>query len=222
MGAKELSQYIHIRIKELGISKTKVIERAHISRNGFYKILDERTTDEIKLSTFISLAVALNVHPLVLIRYYFSGWVRPIRIRSLQNTKYPNDYSGFVRDVTIPDNSVVTINQSFEKIWEIQNLGSIAWENRRLVCQDEDLIVTKKSGETAVPLSSTLANLIPLEKEIPIPTTPPNATVQLAVQFRAPDCPCTTISYWKMVDEFGGICFPEMRGVACQVRVVAI
>ncbi len=133
MGAKELSQYIHIRIKELGISKTKVIERAHISRNGFYKILDERTTDEIKLSTLIR---------------------------------------------NIP-----------------------AWENRRLVCQDEDLIVTKKSGETAVPLSSTLANLIPLEKEIPIPTTPPNATVQLAVQFRAPDCPCTTISYWKMVIE---------------------
>ncbi len=78
MGAKELSQYIHIRIKELGISKTKVIERAHISRNGFYKILDERTTDEIKLSTLIR---------------------------------------------NIP-----------------------AWENRRLVCQDEDLIVTKKSG----------------------------------------------------------------------------
>ena len=164
----------------------------------------------------------LNVHPLVLIRLLFKDKTRTFRVPQLQETKYDKDYSGFVRDVTIPDNSVVTENQIFEKIWEIQNLGEVEWINRRLVCQDEELIVTKKSGESATPLSSSLAHLIPLEKEIPIPTTPPNATVQLAVQFRAPDCPCTTISYWKMVDEFGGICFPEMRGVACQVRVVAI
>ena len=121
MAARELSNYILIRINELRLTKSKVIEKGKMSRQGFYKILDEKVTDEIKLSTFISLAVALDVHPLVLIRHYFSGWERPIRIRSPKGTKYTYDYSGFVRDVTIPDNSVVTVNQFFEKIWEIQN-----------------------------------------------------------------------------------------------------
>ncbi len=139
MATKELSAHISQRIRQLGVTKTQVIKRSKLSRQAFYNILNDKILEETKLSTFISLAHALEVHPLILMRQYFHGWELPVW--SSKDTKYPKDHSGFVRDVTYPDNSLVTVNQEFEKIWEIQNLGEVIWENRRLVCIDEELVI---------------------------------------------------------------------------------
>jgi hypothetical protein len=46
--------------------------------------------------------------------------------------------------------------------------------------------------------------------------------VEIAVTFQAPIYPCTTISYWKMVDAEGDECFPQLRGLWCKVKVIAI
>lgn len=43
------------------------------------------------------------------------------------------DASRFVRDVTIPDGTRVLVGTRFKKTWEIQNVGDVAWEGRRLV-----------------------------------------------------------------------------------------
>ncbi|ALG66471.1 NBR1-Ig-like domain-containing protein [Beggiatoa leptomitoformis] len=52
------------------------------------------------------------------------------------------DVTGFIADVTYPDNSIVTAGQAFEKIWEIRNLGGQVWENRKLVCCDNAITVS--------------------------------------------------------------------------------
>jgi hypothetical protein len=112
----------------------------------------------------------------------------------------------------------VSVNQIFEKIWEIQNTGKVEWKERFLQCMDEDIVSVNNDERT--PVYSLM--LFPLEMKIPIPTTKPGKTVQIAVTFRAPAFPCTTISYWKMVDHNGDICFPGLEGIWCLVKVMSL
>jgi hypothetical protein len=42
------------------------------------------------------------------------------------------DKSRFIRDVTIPDGSILQPGERFEKVWEIQNVGSTPWRDRSL------------------------------------------------------------------------------------------
>jgi hypothetical protein len=215
MSSKELSDFIIRRIHELGLTRQEVARRAHITRSALYKLLDQEI-EQARLSTFLNLAHALEVHPLCLIRMV----VPKLKVASPEGTRYKNDYSGFVRDVTVPDNTVVSVSQEFDKLWEIQNLGAVTWENRRLVCVDDELVLFRKHDGELIPMSPR--DLIPLEREIPIPVTYPAKTVKLSVRFRAPAYPCTAISYWKMVDEKGDFCFPQMEGIWCKVKVEAI
>ncbi|MCL5774537.1 MAG: helix-turn-helix transcriptional regulator [Firmicutes bacterium] len=69
MGILELSEFIIGRAKSLGISKAEIARRAKISRTELYSILkgDIRQT---RLTTFIGLAEALQVHPLTLITHF--------------------------------------------------------------------------------------------------------------------------------------------------------
>ena len=48
----------------------------------------------------------------------------PKRVAPVHGLRVSGDKSRFVRDVTIPDGSVFEPGEAFEKIWEIQNLGS--------------------------------------------------------------------------------------------------
>lgn len=218
MSASELAEYVLERAKSLGLSKTTLAKQAKISRSALYKLLDGDVR-EIRLSTVIQLARALNTHPLDLLRHLFARWELPTQAST--SAKYPKDASGFVADVTYPDYSIVSVCQEFEKIWEIRNLGEQVWENRRLVCCDELLEVsTPSKPEIAAPRSHR--GLLPLQREIPIPLTRPSESVQLAVRLQAPDYPSTIISYWKMVDAQGNFCFPKLEGLSCLVNIVAI
>ena len=216
MGSEAFGAYLTQRAKKLGLTKKALAERAKISRQELYKLLN-RDIQEAKLSTLIGLAKALEVHPIELIRKIFWEIKRP---ESSRKSKYYGDYSGLVTDVTVPDNSIVTAGSVFEKIWRINNLGPVVWENRRLVCIDDEIILFRKQGDDLIPLERDY--LVPMEKEVPIATTGPGETVEIKVTFRAPILPCTTISYWKMVDENGDYCFPQLEGVWCKVHVVAI
>ena len=64
--------------------------------------------------------------------------------------------------------------------------------------------------------------LIPAQPELAIPHTCPGESIRLSVDFTAPPFPCSTISYWKMVDENGVFCFPKHEGLSCLVQVVAL
>lgn len=222
MSSAQLTAFIEQRVAVLGLSKTALAKQAKISRAALYKILDGEV-QEAKLSTLIRLAAALDCHPLDLLRPLFSRWELPVKTST--GAKYAQDASGFVADVTYPDNSVVTMGQVFEKVWEIKNLGKQVWQGRKLVCVDDFLQVSSNALDDAaltMALPIQQRGLIPLQREIAIPTTQPGESVRLAVSFRAPEYPGGMISFWKMQDAQGELCFPELEGLSCLVKVVGI
>jgi len=121
----------------------------------------------------------------------------------IETSLFNFDDSTFVRDITIPDGTIIQCNSEFEKIWEIKNNGCIIWEGRFL--QEEN---------------AGASFLIPNHQKVPIPRTLPSETVQIAVRFKAPKYPGTCESYWKIVDLSGRHCFPTKKGLLCRVKVV--
>src|SRR5688572_18810473 len=43
------------------------------------------------------------------------------------NTPVPCNQASFVSDVTIPDNTSITVNDGFTKTWKLKNVGSCTW-----------------------------------------------------------------------------------------------
>lgn len=205
----DLANLLSQQIEETKINRTQLAKQANISRQTLYKLLNAEI-EEAKLSTLIKLSHALKLHPVDLMRVFFSA--------SNLNTNQP-DNTGFIGDITYPDNSLVSPNQVFTKTWAVKNTGNVVWENRKLVCMDDRITVEKKHGED---FHVTMERgLTPSTTEINIPTTQPNETLEISVEFTAPNYPCTAISYWKSVDENGNFHFPEKEGLSCLVNVVA-
>ena len=213
----ELSIYVKQRAETLGLSMAELARQTGISRQGLYGVLDG-TTEQAKISTLIALAKALQVHPLVLFRHLLHQLDLPKF--STTSSKYQFDASGFIQDVTIPDNTTVLTDQVFTKIWEIQNIGHVNWLGRKLVCMDRKADIPVVPDFIAAP--ETVRGLVPTRRVIDIPETLPGDSVVLSVEFTAPSYPCSVISYWKMTDEHEEICFPATEGLSCLVRVVSL
>lgn len=213
----EFSEYVRERAASLDINMSELARRTGISRQGLYSILNG-STEQAKISTLIALAKTLHVHPVVLFRHLLHQLDLPKF--STTSAKYPFDASGFVQDVTIPDNTTVLTDQVFTKVWEIQNIGHVKWLGRKLVCMDQPLAIPLLSDDMAAPLARR--GLAPTRHVIDIPETLPGDSAILSVEFTAPSYPCTVISYWKMADENEGICFPATEGLSCMVQVVSL
>ncbi len=211
----DLGNFISEHVKKHNINIKRLCENTGISRSTFYT-LKNGERKEPNLSTITSVARHLKIHPLILMRQLFHGWEFDAK---QANTKYPRDCTGFVQDITIPDNSAVFVNSTFVKTWEIQNTGRVAWKKRSLVCVDADLEVTTTcNAKFSTPNSQR--GLKPTIREISMPPIQPGEKVRLSVQYTAPAYPCTVVSFWKMVDQSGNYCFPENEGLFCQVCVV--
>ncbi|MGI5145161.1 NBR1-Ig-like domain-containing protein [Plantactinospora sp. CA-294935] len=115
------------------------------------------------------------------------------------------DRSRFITDVTVPDGTRVRVGETFVKVWEIQNAGTVPWRNRYL--QRED--VPAQPGSCRSP------------ERIPIRDTLPNERVEVSVTVIAPSAPTTCMVRWKMVDEHGRQLFPTARPVFFLVHVDA-
>lgn len=217
MPLTSFSDYVRERAASLEINMTELARRTGISRQGLYGLLDG-STGQAKISTLIALADALKVHPIVLFRHLLHQLELPKF--STTSAKYRFDASGFVQDVTIPDNTTVLTGQVFTKIWEIQNIGHVDWIGRKLACMDQPATISKLLENINRP--ETRRMLIPSQQVINIPTTLAGDSVTLNVEFTAPSYPCTVISYWKMTDENGEVCFPKTEGLSCMVRVVSL
>ncbi|WP_333875222.1 NBR1-Ig-like domain-containing protein [Methylobacter sp.] len=217
MSLYEFSEYVKQRADALGLSMSELARQTCISRQGLYSMLNG-TTGQAKISTLIALAKALQVHPMVLFRHL----MHQLELSKFSTTgaKYQFDASGFVQDVTIPDNTTVVTDQVFTKVWEIQNIGHVDWVGRKLVCMDQMVNVPSVPGHISAP--ELRRGLIPSRRVIDIPETLPGDSVILSVEFKAPSYPCSVLSYWKMTDEHEAICFPETEGLSCMVRVVSL
>lgn len=193
-GFNELIEYL---ISESGYSKSQLAEKAGISRSSLYNLI-KGDVGECKLSTLLSLAAVLKVHPFELIQPFLRQ-SKPANTRTIGTE--------FIEDVTYPDYSLVMPNQRFTKIWSVLNSGTRAWENLWLTCQDQPVTGSAQYG------------LQPVNNTVPIPYTEPNQRASVMVDFIAPSLPCTVMSEWKTTDSAGQLVFPNKSPLYCLVKV---
>lgn len=215
---KDLSEHLLRRARYLGLSQTDVAQRAGLTREMVNRLINGKIS-EPSLSTLARLAYALDEHPRALSRLLMEG----SSFDSSADDGTAMDDSGFVRDVTFPDGTLVSCSQRFRKTWKLQNLGNVVWTDRLLRCFDEvDCCYRKVTDERQqvryIPIGVLL---IPEVQEVLIPITRPGAVVELSVNFTAPATPGSTLSRWRMVDAEGALCFPDFPGIHCLVQVVS-
>ena len=193
-----------------GLNKKELAQKCGFSRATLYNILQGNVA-EARLSTLIKLAAVLDAHPLELIKPYFSDTLSERKLAIV--TK---DYdSGFLNDVTFPDNSVVLPNEVFIKTWCVLNTGTEPWQDLFLSCQDD-------CGVDALTDINNDNRLTPKQTQIAIPYTLPGERTELSVEFKAPNKPCRVISYWKTTDKEGTLFFPEKTPLSCLIKVSVI
>ncbi|OQX07775.1 MAG: hypothetical protein BWK73_27145 [Thiothrix lacustris] len=201
MSALDLADYLRLRLRALQMTTTEAAKRSGISRQTWHKLL-RAEIGEARLSTLTQVADTLETHPLSMLRIFFGGREVSLAGRRGGSTAF---VLGFVADVTFPDNSEVRVGETFEKIWEVTNLGKEPWLGWHLQCVSAD-------GD---------AKLLPLNDSVPIPDTQPGEQVRLAVRLQAPNAPCSAvISHWKCVNAAGEIAIPSHAGLYCMVKVI--
>ena len=90
----------------------------------------------------------------------------------------------FVRDISVPDASVLSPGQKFTKAWRVSS-GDSSWpEGCHLVYVQGELL-----GASAHRFS--------------VPATPQNTEISLSIDFQAPATPGRYTSYWRMVEPSG-------------------
>lgn len=217
MKTQGFSNYLRKSIDKQQLTIKETAEKAGISRQNLHKILNGDIA-QAKLTTLIQLAHALNKHPLDLFRAYLNHTDFPaINTKEQMVSHYQNDQTGFIGDLTYPDYSLVNTRQVFEKQWKVQNVGQRVWENRRLVCLDEQLTVYSTND------NRTIVHGLKADKPwLAAPRIEPDEDWTISINFTAPDYPCTVISHWKMIDQTGNFCFPESQPLTCLVKVIAL
>jgi DNA-binding winged helix-turn-helix (wHTH) protein len=128
----------------------------------------------------------------------------PKRVAPEQSHRVSGDKSRFVRDVTIPDGSVFEPGEAFEKIWEIQNLGSMEWKSRSI----------RRVGVARGPGRLTS------EPSTPIPDTKPGELCLVRVFLTAPSQPGSYYAQWKMVNDRGELCLSRQEPLFVSIDVV--
>jgi hypothetical protein len=90
----------------------------------------------------------------------------------------------FIKDVTIPEETILAPGETFVKIWRFRNTGSCTWTS------DFSLVFIK--GDDLDGSDTTLDETVPINKK-----------VDVSVSLTAPDDEGTYVSYWKLADENG-------------------
>jgi hypothetical protein len=113
------------------------------------------------------------------------------------------DASTYVDD-TVPHGTLMAPAQPFDKIWRVRNSGVVPWRNRRL----------ERQGPLTGP------GLIRSFRHYDVPDTDPGDIAEIRVALIAPGYDCTSIAYFKMVNEAGQLCFPDSYQLGLDVCVM--
>lgn len=100
------------------------------------------------------------------------------------------DQAQFIKDVTVPDGTVIAPGASFKKTWRLKNIGTCTWSGYTLVFD---------SGEAMSPAID------------PIGTVAPGQEVEVSVTFIAPLTINTYRSYWR-IRNTAGVLLPVIGG----------
>ena len=209
----ELEQYIRRTARARGLALSEVARRAGLSRQALYDAW--RPDHYPSMNTILTLAQALEVHPLALLDALFRDHPDCIPA-SERESGAATDRSSFLGDASYPDGSQITAGSRFRKAWTLQNVGDTPWLDRFLVCQDDHVrIIDEQRDDVALAPS-----LMPDRPWVAIPPTRPGEEVTVEVDFTAPTVPTTAVSYWKMAYADGTLCFPGGYGVWVKVTVI--
>lgn len=216
--ANYIRQYCH----QNELCLRQFAKRAGIPHSTLHELMKQNS--DPKISYFIKLGQAMQVHPMVLLGlkwqhlHFQNRHLNSDRLGDvLDNAEleqgdlggyYCQDKSAFITE-TVPDGTVVAVGATFTKTWVIQNAGVETWQDRQLICLDEPF-------KTLYPDNVDEHNfrLIPHQKTIAIATTHPQQTVTLSVDFTAPKVAGKYVSYWKMANAKGELCFPNSYGLS--------
>ena len=201
--SESLDKFVRQRCPQLGLSMSELGRRAILSCQTLYE-LSRLPARLPSLTTVVALAQVLEAHPMRLLHCVFEMVpVMPAHRRAMAG-----DSSAFVGNGSYPDGAVVAPRQRFEKVWTLQNVGTVAWRGRSLECQDDSVTLMDATSSRILVEPGLRAE----QHRVPLPDTEPGATVPVGVWFGAPAQPCTVISSQKMVDAFGRMCFPDNTG----------
>jgi len=110
-----------------------------------------------------------------------------------------------VADVTIPDNTQITVNNNFTKTWKLKNVGTCTWTSGYEIIFDS-------GDQMGGPASQSLT----------AGTVAPGQTVDVSVNLTAPNNPGTYKGNWKL-REPGGVVFALSNGAFwVQIQAVAV
>jgi hypothetical protein len=102
-------------------------------------------------------------------------------------TPQPCDQANFIQDVTIPDGAKIGPGQAFTKTWRLKNIGTCTWNN--------GYALAFTSGD-----SLGAPAIINLPGDVP-----PNGTVDVSVDMKAPTAPGKYTGFWKLRNAAGNI-----------------
>jgi hypothetical protein len=126
-------------------------------------------------------------------------------VSTATNTPTPCNQASFVADVTIPDNTSITVNDGFTKTWRLRNVGSCTWTSGyQLVFDSGD----QMGG--------------PASQQLTAGSIAPNGTIDVSVNLIAPGAPGTYKGNWK-IREPGGAVFGLSTGPFwVQIKATAV
>lgn len=104
------------------------------------------------------------------------------------HTPIPCNLASFVSDITIPDNTKITVNKAFTKTWKLKNVGSCTWTSGYQLIFDS-------GDQMGGPASQQLTN----------GTVAPGETLNVSVNLAAPASPGTYKGNWKLREPGGSV-----------------
>ena len=139
--------------------------------------------------------------------YNPAGCTTPCVINAASNTvtrpgrnPYCNNKIRTVRDVTIPDGTVIAPGATFRKTWSMKNGGTCVW--------DENYVLTFVAGDdmgdgTIVPVTSSTQPNAKYTVNRPATKIYPGGYVEISIDLKAPDKPGTYEAYYRLRDNLG-------------------
>jgi hypothetical protein len=92
--------------------------------------------------------------------------------------------SGFIQDVTIPNNTKLVAGETFTKTWRIMNTGTCAWNAN----YQFTFVSGNKLGSNTANIQRTIGR---------------GVATDISLNMVAPNSPGTYSSYWRMADDSG-------------------
>jgi DNA-binding Xre family transcriptional regulator len=211
-----LAAYIRALMKEGGIkSARQLAEKAKITPQGLNKIL-RGETQGISLEIAKKLGKALNQHPMNFISLA-PGMIDMLPIQ--HEEKYALAGVVGVYHLNFPDGSILGVGQDFTKTWLIENHTRQDWLGCRFLSLDNGVIPMFSQNGIEIPI---IPALLAKQSAVELGTIHAGACATVSIDFQTPYFPGNYLSHWRLLDESGQNCFPDIYSISCRIEVMEL